>query len=227
MWIPLLLLLLQTAPAGERVAITTPDGSKLGARFVDAGRGSPGVLFFPMCAPDATDGWMPVAERLRSAGISSLIVTYRGTNGNTTGTGSGDQRGNDADAMVAYLRSRVGVTAPLAFGGASCGVWFALRTAAAHAEHTRAVVALSGPHTDSQIEHVRKTPALAVFSGASAGEPPSPEWARALKDAAAHPDSRVVILEQKAHGTALFGVHPTFAADIAAWLSAQLIPRGR
>ena len=90
------------------------------------------------------------------------------------------------------------------------------------------MVALSGPHTQEQMDYVQTTPALAVFSGASVTEPPSPEWARALEEGSAHPASRAVILEQRAHGTDLFGVHPTLATDIADWLVTQLKapPRG-
>ena len=84
------------------------------------------------------------------------------------------------------------------------------------------LLVLSGPHTDAQIDYVRKTAALAVFSGASVTEPPSPDWARALNDASAHPASQVAILEQRAHGTDLFRVHPTLAGNIADWLVAQL-----
>jgi pimeloyl-ACP methyl ester carboxylesterase len=151
-----------------------------------------------------------------------LIVSYRNTAGNTTGTGAGDQRGADADAAFAYLRSRIGGDAPVAFAGSSCGVNIALRTTSAHPEGTRAVVVLSGPHTEAQIEYVRKTPGLAIFSGASTTEPPSPEWARALKEASANLASRVAILEQRAHGTDLLRVHPTLSDDVAGWLVTQL-----
>jgi predicted alpha/beta hydrolase len=221
-WLLSLMVVVQAVPAPERVTITTADGSRLGARFYDAGPKTPGVVFFPMCSAGADEGWAPVAERLRGAGVSSLMVTYRGSSGNTTGTGTGDQRGADADAALAHLRTRLAAGMPVAFAGSSCGVWIALRTAAAHPAGTRAVVVLSGPHSDGQVDYVRKTPALAVFSGASLGEPPSPEWARALKDASAHPASRVVLLEQRAHGTELFGIYPTLAGDIAGWLAAQL-----
>jgi hypothetical protein len=69
---------------------------------------------------------------------------------------------------------------------------------------------------------VRRTPALAVFSGATTKEPPSPEWARALKDASPNPASRVVIIEQPGHGTEQFRTHPTLADDVARWLVTQL-----
>jgi dienelactone hydrolase len=216
------MVLLQTITGEGRVTITTPDGSQLAARLFDAGPETPGVLFFPMCKAGADDGWVPVAERLRSAGVSSLVASYRGTRDNVTGNGAGDQRGPDADAALSYLRSRIGNDAPVAFAGSSCGVYIALRTAEAHPAGTRAVVALSGPNTNAQLDYVRKTPALAVLSGASAGEPPSPEWAQALKDASTNPGSRVVILGQRAHGTDLFSVHPTLADDLSNWLVAQL-----
>jgi alpha/beta superfamily hydrolase len=216
------IVLLQAISGDGGVTITAPDGSQLAARFFDAGRGTPGVLFFPMCSAGANDGWVPIAERLRSAGVSSLVTSYRGSPGNTTGNGTGDQRGPDADAALSYLRSRIGDGAALAFAGSSCGVSIALRTAEAHAAATRAVVVLSGPHTDAQLDYVRRTPALAVFSGASAAEPPSPDWARALKEASANAASRVAIIDQHAHGTDLFRVNNTLADDIATWLVAQL-----
>ena len=66
------------------------------------------------------------------------------------------------------------------------------------------------------------SPRLAVFSGASAGEPPSPEWARALKQASAHPASRIEIWTQRSHGTDYFAVNPSFADRIADWLIERL-----
>jgi hypothetical protein len=208
--------------AGESVTIETPDGARLAARLFDAGRGTPGVVFFPMCSSGATDGWVPVAERLHRAGVSSLVVTYRNAPGNTRGSATGDQRAADADAEVAYLRAKIGSDTPLGFAGSSCGVYHAIRTAAANGPTARAVVLLSGPHTAQQLAYVRVTPSLAVFSGASAGEPPSPDWAREIAAASAHPASRVTILEKRAHGTALFEPYPELAVDVADWLAARL-----
>jgi predicted alpha/beta hydrolase len=208
--------------AAESVTIETPDGARLAARLFDAGRTTPGVVFFPMCSQGAADGWVPVAERLRRAGVSSLVVTYRGAPGNTRGSATGDQRAADAEAHVAFLRAKIGREAPMAYAGSSCGVYHAMQAAAATGPSARAAVLLSGPHTAQQLAYVRATPSLAVFSGASAGEPPSPEWARELKVASGHPASRVAILEKRAHGTALFELYPELAADIADWLVAQL-----
>lgn len=217
----ILLFLFQPSFA-QQTTVVTPDGARLPARLRDAGPGSPGVVFFPMCSPNSQDGWAPVADGLLRSGVSSVIVSHRSMTPNAGGTATGDQRFADADAAVAFLRSRIGPDAPLAVAGSSCGVSIALRTSEAHSTHVRAVVVLSGPHLASQIEFVRKAPGLAVFSGASLQEPPSPDWARELHAASKHPASRVRLLEPRAHGTDLLRVEPTLAVEISEWLVDQL-----
>ncbi len=204
--------------AVEDVRIPVPGGSTLAGRYRDAGAGAPGVLLFPMCSRTGADGWTPVAERLRAAGVSSLMVAE-------PGYGPNGAREARADAAVAHLASRLGAGAPIALTGGSCGVALALGTASRHPRLVRAVVVVSGPYGDELLEHVRRTPTLAVFSGASEREPPSPEWARALKQASAHAASRVEIWEPPAHGTDYFAVNPSFAGRIAAWLAERLADR--
>ena len=199
----------------ESVKISTPDGSMLAGRYRDAGRGAPGVLLFPMCSPSGVDGWTPVAERLAAAGVSSLMMAEVGYGPD----GAREARGGSA---VAYLRLRVGQNAPVALTGASCGVALALGTAARHPERVRAVVLLSGPYDHDQLAHVRKTPSLAVFSGASERESPTPDWARALKLASANPASRVELWKASAHGTDYFALNPSFAQEIVDWLVQRL-----
>jgi pimeloyl-ACP methyl ester carboxylesterase len=199
--------------AVENVRIAVPGGGPaLTGRYRSAGHGSPGVLLFPMCSPTGAEGWRPVAERLRAAGVSSLMVAEPGW----------DARAARADAALAFLRSRLGASAPIALTGGSCGVALALSTAFRHPERVRAIAVLSGPYENDALEHVRTSPRLAVFSGASAGEPPSPEWARALKQASAHPASRIEIWTQRSHGTDYFAVNPSFADRIADWLIERL-----
>ena len=208
MWIALLAA--ATIVQSQPFVIDTPPGARLDAAFVDAGPRAPGVLFFPMCIEGAMNGWMPVAERLRAAGVSSLIAAPRGS-----------QRELDADAAFAELRRRIGGDAPIATAGSSCGVWFAMTTAVRHAD-VRAVVAFTGPHTTGQLEHVRKTPGLAVFTGAAELDAPAPDWARTLKDASAHPASRIELVPGKAHGTDNLAANASLAQHIAEWLKMQL-----
>jgi pimeloyl-ACP methyl ester carboxylesterase len=201
------------------VRISVPGGA-LDVRYRDAGRGAPGVLLFPMCGAGVEDGWQPVAERLQAAGVSSLMVAE-------PGFGPNGAREARADAAFAYLRSRIGDRAAIALTGGSCGVALALSTASRHAGQVSAMVLLSGPYGNEGLEFVRKTPALAVFSGASEGEPPSPEWARALKQASVHPASRVEIWTPRAHGTDYFVENSAFAGQIVEWLVERLKAKPR
>jgi hypothetical protein len=209
-----------SAPA-ERVSMTTSSGARLTADYRDAGPNAPGVLFFPMCRADAMAGWAPVAERLRTAGVSSLIVIYRGYDGNATPV-AGDQRVADADAALAFLLARVPADRAVAVAGSSCGVSLALGTAVRQPARIRAVVALTGPHAPAHVAHIKATPGLAVLSGAGIDDRPAPDWARELNAASAHPASRLLLPAGRAHGTDVFQEAPGVAADIADWLAAQL-----
>ncbi len=210
--------------SSERVAMTTASGARLAADYRDAGPNAPGVLFFPMCRKDAMEGWAPVAERLRTAGVSSLIVRYRGYDGDATPV-AGDQREPDADAALAFLLSRVPADRAVAVAGSSCGVSLALGTAVRHPARLRAVVAFTGPHAPAHVAHIRATPGLAVLSGAGVDDRPAPDWARELKAASSHPASRLLLPTGRAHGTDVFHDGPVVAADIADWLAAQLRAR--
>jgi alpha/beta superfamily hydrolase len=216
-----LALALAAPAAAERVTMTNASGARVVGEYRGAGAGAPGVLFFPMCRADAGDGWAPVAERLRIAGISSLIVRYRGYGGDPTPV-AGDQRDADADAALAYLLDRVPEGRSVAVAGSSCGVSMALETARRHPARLRAVVAFTGPHGPSHIAHIRATPALAVLSGAAATDHPAPDWARELKAASANAASRVLLAPGKAHGTDAFRDTPALAVEIADWLAARL-----
>ena len=210
--VSVLVMLPGTAGASEHVQVTSPRGV-LAAEYRDAGAGAPGVLLLPMCRADAGDGWAPVADRLLAARVSSLSVVSRGGDNATV---------EDAEASFAYLRSRVGATARVGVAGSSCGVSLALETALRHPGGIRAIVAFTGPHSESQLELVRRTPALAVLSGASAGDTPAPDWARELKDASAHPASRLLIADGREHGTDAFRASPALPATVADWFVSEL-----
>lgn len=208
----------------EAVTIPTPYGGVLAGKFLEARGATAGVLFFPMCSPNSHDGWMPVAQHLQKLGVSSLILHHRGRSGDSTvaTNPAADQKVADADAALEYLKSRVGKDGYLAVGGSSCGVYMSFALAARHKNGFRAVVALSGPHTPNHAKFVKDTPALAVFSGASRLEPPSDQWARELKEASGNDASKVVIADERAHGTELFAIKEGFAKEVAEWLAQRL-----
>jgi len=219
---------LPARPAPESVRLTTSAGGSLEARYVGVPSPAAGVVFFPMCRPDATDGWMPVAERLRAHGISSVTLIYRGygdSRGGPAGNEGGDQRANDGDAALAWLRARIGPDARVGVAGSSCGVGMAMIAAGRHVDTVGAVVALTGPHTSGQLAHMRATPGLAVFSGSAEEDRPAPDWARELKAASANSASRLEIFAGREHGTDIFRANPQAADTIAAWLRTQLLRR--
>ena len=207
----------------ESVKIPTPSGTSLDGRFADAGRGAPGVLFFPMCREDAMDGWLPIAERLLNPGVSSLLVTYReyGTSGARV---AGDQRANDADGALAYLRSRIGESADVAVAGSSCGVYHALSAAARHPEQVRAVVALTGPHTRAHVAFLSARADIAVFSGPPSKTCRHPTGARA-EGGIHQSDVGNGILERQGSRHGHFPERSTYATELASWLANRLTVR--
>lgn len=212
-----------TAATPEKVTVASVKGVNIAATWRDAGPGSPGVLLFPMCDRNAMDGWTPVAERLRSAGVSSLLIVYPGYPGAAPGpTASFYDEPAHADAALAWLRSRVGDTAAIGVAGSSCGVNHALRLVQRHPKVVRAAVAFAGPHQPAQLELIRNTPEFAVLSGSAQGNTPAPDWARELKTASANQASRLLLPEGSAHGTDVFAGQPNVAVEIADWLAAQL-----
>ena len=222
-WIPIILSIAsaafvpmahrQQATAIEPVTIQSQGGATLAAEYRHAGAASPGVLFFPMCSPGAEQGWSPVADRLHDLGVSSLVISYRG---------SRDRWKADADAAVSFFRSRVGSATPLAVAGSSCGVYMALLTASTRPDAIRAAVALTGPHSDDLVGFIRRSPGIAVYSGASEKDGPAAGWARELRGASSNPDSKLVLLSELAHGTDLFAVEESLAPEISKWLAGQL-----
>jgi len=216
-----LLLWSISAPDIGSVKIPTPSGVPLDGRFADAGRGAPGVLLFPMCRADAMNGWAPIVERLLTSGVSSLQVIYRQYAGPEARV-TGDQRSADADAALAYLRSRVGEDARLAIAGSSCGVYHALSTAARQSQQVRAVIALTGPHTPAHVEFVRGHGDVAVFSGTATEDVPAPDWARELKAVSPNPASRMALADGKAHGTDIFMKDPAYTDQLARWIASQV-----
>jgi alpha/beta superfamily hydrolase len=210
----------------ERVTIPNDHGGTLAGKFLDAGKNAPAVFFFPMCDKNAQDGWLPVAEHLQKSGVSSLIVHHRGYGDSTSATSPAeDQRTADADAGIAYLKSRVRKDTPIAVAGSSCGVYLAIMTAARNKDTARAVVALTGPHGKNQLQYIKETPSLPVFSGAGKADLPAVEMAQARQAASGNPSSTIVLAEHNAHGTDLFALNAELPGQIAEWLVAQLKPQ--
>ena len=222
-----------------RVSIPTADGQQIVAHFFDAGPGAPATIMFPMCAPGLMEGWHPLARRLQAQRISTLAVTYRGWGGSTgqqpppRTTLADAQRfwttvwGPDADSAVAYLQKQLGARTPLAVIGTSCGVHMSLLTASRHPDVVRAAILMAGPHTDEQVDYIKRTPSLAIMAASSEGDGQAPEWAKALRAASSHPNSTLVLVPGNAHGTPLLTSDPTIVDTMTTWLAAQLRPNSK
>lgn len=126
----------------EEVAVETADGLRLGAWFV-RGPAGPTVLVLPGNGGNRA-GRAPLAAALVRAGMSVLLLDYRGYGGNP---GSPSEAGLAADARAArsYLLSRPDVDpASIVYFGESLGAAVAVGLAA---EHAPAALVLRSPFT--------------------------------------------------------------------------------
>ena len=89
-------------PAAEEVTITTADGLELAAWFVPAGPTA--VAVFPGNGGNRAHR-APVARALADAGLSALLVDYRGYGGNP-GRPSAEGLATDAEAVADWLDAR-------------------------------------------------------------------------------------------------------------------------
>lgn len=132
-------------PGAREVSFPTADGLTLGAWFVPAARPTAGftVLFFPGNAGNRSFR-APLAAALSDAGLSVLLVDYRGYGGNP---GSPSEEGLAADALGAlgHLEARGDVDAErIVYFGESLGTGVAVTLAR---EHPPAALILRSPFT--------------------------------------------------------------------------------
>lgn len=130
-------------PGGEDVVLDTEDGLRLGAWFLPARTNGAAVL---VCNGNAGDRMLraPLAAALSSAGVSVLLLDYRGYGGNP---GRPSEEGLAADARSArvFLAGRPEVDpGRIAYFGESLGAAVAVRLAL---ESPPAALVLRSPFT--------------------------------------------------------------------------------
>ena len=136
-------------PGAEEVRLRTDDGTQLGAWFLPAAAAprpsAPGaavVVFNGNAGNRASRA--PLAEALGRAGLSVLLLDYRGF-GDSDGTPTEDGLAADARAARAYLAARPDVDpARIVYFGESLGAGVAVRLAA---EEPPAALVLRSPFT--------------------------------------------------------------------------------
>ncbi|MGI8574028.1 MAG: alpha/beta hydrolase [Egibacteraceae bacterium] len=120
----------QVLPEATQVAITTEDGLELAAWHLPAGPTA--VMVLPGNAGNR-EGRVPLARALADAGLSVLLVDYRGYGGNP-GRPSETGLAADARAALAWLDGQPGVEHIVVFGesiGAAVAVGLAVERATA------------------------------------------------------------------------------------------------
>lgn len=114
----------EVLPGAEAVTLSTSDGLRLEAWFVEAGPTT--VLVFPGNAGNRA-GRAPLARALADEGLSVLLVEYRGYGGNP-GAPSEDGLRRDAAAAAAWAQDRSGGGDLVYFGesvGSGPATWLA------------------------------------------------------------------------------------------------------
>src|SRR5262245_52763400 len=211
-------LTLGTQP--RQVDIPSFDGVMLHATYYAAGSAGPAVIIFRNCDRDRTS-LDTFARRLTSMGIHTLTWDYR--NGEAPGLDWRQTRLRDAEAVAKWLVQQPSVDQQrlVAIGG-SCGVSLALDFAQQHSPAPRGLVLLSGPSDPEHLAFVARTPALAVFGGASQAEGAAVPYVGSVVRMSANPASRLVTPADGGHGTEMLTHTPEFQEAVLSWIDERL-----
>jgi len=215
-----------SAGAAEQIVqLRATDGTALVATFYPAAGGpAPAVVLVPMLTRTRED-WRPFAERLQSAGATSLALDLRGHGGSSGSAAPSAAMGLDVQAAVAWLAARSDVR-PAAIGivGASFGGTAAV-LAAAEAPAVKAVAVLSpsadyrGVRLDGGLRKYGSRPLLLVTS---TEDPYALRTARALTEDEA-PGRQLRLSTVAAHGSRLLDRDPELVAALVDWLRQTLL----
>lgn len=148
----------EVLPGGRDVTLTTADGLRLTAWYVEGDAGRPAVLVAPGNAGDRS-ARAPLARALHARGLSALLLEYRGYGGNP---GSPTESGLALDARAAreFLVREAGVPPDrLVYVGESLGAAVVTELATAHPP---ARLVLRSPFTDLAAVGRRAYPFLPV-----------------------------------------------------------------
>jgi dienelactone hydrolase len=213
---------LDTGPAGQTVAINSPDGLVLIGTYCEAEKpGTPAILLLHQWQSDR-HSWDDFAKEMQRDGFNVLSIDGRGfgespmkTDGSTVAAGRTDADVKamlgDVDAAFNFLSKQKNVD-PKRVGiiGASYGSSLAIIYAVDHPNV--AAVALMSPGTN-YFGNMQTEPAIAkygdrpLFMTAAEDDPDSFNSVTKLNDATGEPRRAVVVTVPKGgHGTALLAV---------------------
>jgi dienelactone hydrolase len=222
----------QTSP--QVVSLHASDGTVLKGTYFASGKPGPGVLLLHQCNQQRKL-WDVLGERLASSGINVLTFDYRGF-GESEGTPhdklTPEEENkvqteiwpDDIEIAFQYLLARPGVARErIGVGGASCGVFNAIKLACQHRE-VKSLVLLAGPTDREGRQFLQSSKNMPIFTSAADDDVFGPQtlmmqWFFSLSPNSA---SRFAHYASGGHGAEMFAVQKELPGIIADWFLATL-----
>jgi dienelactone hydrolase len=239
--LPVLVLALLVATTGpaqqispQVVSLYASDGTVLQGTYFASGKPGPGVLLLHQCNQQRKL-WDVLGERLASSGINVLTFDYRGfgESGGTPHDKLTPEEDNkvqteiwpgDIEIAFQYLLAQPGVARErIGAGGASCGVYNAIKLARRHPE-VKSLVLLAGPTDREGRLFLQSSKNMPIFTSAADDDVFGPQalvmqWFFSLSPNSA---SRFAHYGSGGHGAEMFAVQKELPGIIADWFLATL-----
>jgi dienelactone hydrolase len=239
--VPVLVLALLVAATGaaqqispQVVSLHASDGTMLKGTYFASGKPGPGVLLLHQCNQQRKL-WDVLGERLASSGINVLTFDYRGF-GESEGTPhdklTPEEENKvqteiwpgDIEIAFQYLLAQSGVARErIGAGGASCGVFNAIKLARRHPE-VKSLVLLAGPTDREGRQFLQSSKNMPIFTSAADDDVFGPQavmmqWFFSLS---LNSTSRFAHYASGGHGAEMFAVQKELPGIIADWFLATL-----
>jgi dienelactone hydrolase len=241
--VPVLLALLVAATGAAQqispqvVSLRASDGTVLKGTYFASGKAGPGVLLLHQCNQQRKL-WDVLGERLASSGINVFTFDYRGF-GESGGTPhdkltveeenkvQAEIWPGDIEIAFQYLLAQPGVAREqIGAGGASCGVYNAIKLARRHSE-VKSLVLLAGPTDREGRQFLQSSKNIPIFTSAADDDVFGPQalmmqWFFSLSLNSA---SRFAHYASGGHGAEMFTVQKELPGIITDWFLATLLNR--
>jgi dienelactone hydrolase len=216
------------------VSLHAYDGTVLKGTYFSSGQPGPGVLLLHQCNQQRKL-WDVLGERLASFGINVFAFDYRGfgESGGTPHDKLTPEEENkvqtetwpsDIEIAFQYLLAQPGVARErVGAGGASCGVYNAIKLAQRHSE-VKSLVLLAGPTDREGREFLQSSKKMPIFTSAAdddvfGAQALMMQWFFSLSPNSA---SRFAHYASGGHGAEMFAVQKELPGIITDWFLATL-----
>jgi len=224
----------QQISSPRAVSLHTPDGTVLKGTYFASRKPGPGVLLLHQCNQQRKL-WDVLGERLASSGINVFTFDYRGF-GESGGiphdklTPEEENKiqteawPSDIELAFQYLLAQPGVAGErIGVGGASCGVYNAIKLARRHPE-VKSLVLLAGPTDREGRQFLQSSKNTPIFTSAADDDAFGPQallmqWFFSLSP---NSTSRFAHYASGGHGAEMFAIQNELPGIIADWFLATL-----